>query len=212
MHGGHETAELRGVRRTGGGRGLRGGAGKRVDGVCPGRPQSFRYQRRLADDCSPGRGGMAQDGGRRGGTFHGEMDRCRESEGWTTACSSMPGCDGKGQGQDSHKWRELVSSIFLFVVCRCPVVTLFRFRIFASIEAAPLRPIVLRYACSPTATCSYLTTVCVLFRFCSLEMSLSPSVLYHYSSVSSLNGERVVRFFLLNGVFVPCDHGLDFKK
>ena len=25
----------------------------------------------------------------RGGTFHGEMDRCRESQGWTTACSSI---------------------------------------------------------------------------------------------------------------------------
>ena len=31
--------------------------------------------------------GIAQDGGTRGGTFHGEMDRCRESQGWTTACS-----------------------------------------------------------------------------------------------------------------------------
>ena len=43
------------------------------------RPQSLRHQRRGVDDCSPGRGGMAQDGGTRGGAFHGEMDRCRES-------------------------------------------------------------------------------------------------------------------------------------
>ena len=50
----HETAEVRDVRRAGGGCGLRGGAGKRVDGVSPGRPQSFRYQRRPVDDCSPG--------------------------------------------------------------------------------------------------------------------------------------------------------------
>ena len=28
---------------------------------------------------SPGRGGITQDGGTRGGTFHGEMDRCREN-------------------------------------------------------------------------------------------------------------------------------------
>ena len=41
-----------------------GGAGKRVDGVFPGRPQSFRRKRRRVDDCSPGRGGMAQNGGR----------------------------------------------------------------------------------------------------------------------------------------------------
>ena len=46
------------VRRTGGGCGLRGGAGKIMDGVSPGRPQSFRYQRRPVDDCRPGQGEM----------------------------------------------------------------------------------------------------------------------------------------------------------
>ena len=90
---------MRGVRRIGGGRGLCGGPGKRVDGVFPGRPQSFRYQRRPVDDYSPGREGMAQNGG----TFHGEMDRCRESQGWTTAGSRMPERDGKNQGEDSPK-------------------------------------------------------------------------------------------------------------
>ena len=44
-----------------GGRDLRGrggeGAKQRVNGVLPGRPQSFRYQRRPVDDCSPGQGG-----------------------------------------------------------------------------------------------------------------------------------------------------------
>ena len=64
---------MRDVRRTGGGCGLRGGAGKRVDELFPGRPQSFRYQRRPVDDCSPGRGGMVQDGGTRGETFHGKL-------------------------------------------------------------------------------------------------------------------------------------------
>ena len=68
---------MRDGRRIGGGRGLRGGPGKRVDEVFPGRPQSFRHRCRPVDDCSPGRGGMAQDGGTRGGTFHGEMDHCR---------------------------------------------------------------------------------------------------------------------------------------
>ena len=33
---------------------------------------------------------MTQNSRTRGGTFHGEMDRCRESQGWTTACSGMP--------------------------------------------------------------------------------------------------------------------------
>ena len=45
-HGGYETAEVRDVRRIGGGRGLCGGPEKRVDGVFPERPQSFRHQRR----------------------------------------------------------------------------------------------------------------------------------------------------------------------
>ena len=74
-HRGYETAEVPDVRKIDGGRGLWGGAGKRVDGVFLGRPQSFRHQRRPVNHCSPGRGGMAQDGGTSGGTFHGEMDR-----------------------------------------------------------------------------------------------------------------------------------------
>ena len=44
-----------------------------MDEVFPGRPQSFRHQHRPVDDCSPGRGGMAQDGGARGGTFNDEI-------------------------------------------------------------------------------------------------------------------------------------------
>ena len=43
MYGEYETAaDVRDVWRGGGGRGLRGGAGKRVGRVFPGRPQSFR--------------------------------------------------------------------------------------------------------------------------------------------------------------------------
>ena len=48
-HGGHETTEVWDVRRTGGGGG-RGRKNTRVDGVFPGRPQSFRYQRRPVDE------------------------------------------------------------------------------------------------------------------------------------------------------------------
>ena len=103
VHGGDETAEVRDVRIIDGRRGLCEGPGKRVDVMFTGRPQSFRHQRRPVDDCSPGRGGMAQNGGTRGGTFHGEMDRCRKSQGWTTACSRMPERDGKDPGEDSPK-------------------------------------------------------------------------------------------------------------
>ena len=53
---------MRDVQRNGGERGLCRGPGKRVDGVFPGRSQSFRHQRRPVDDCSAGRGGMAQNG------------------------------------------------------------------------------------------------------------------------------------------------------
>ena len=63
--------------------------------------RASRYRRRPVGDCSRGRGGIAKDGGTRGGTFHGEIDRCRESQGWTTVCSSIPEHDGKDQGQDS---------------------------------------------------------------------------------------------------------------
>ena len=33
--------------------------------------------------------------------FQDQMDRCRESQGWTTACSRMPERDGKVQEEDS---------------------------------------------------------------------------------------------------------------
>ena len=39
----------------------------------------------------------------RGGAFHGKMDRCRESQGWTTVRSSMPEHDGNDQGEESPK-------------------------------------------------------------------------------------------------------------
>ena len=67
-----------GEQLLGGGAGCMGGPRKRVNGVFPGRPQSFRYQCRPVDDCSPGRKGMAQDGGTRSGTFHREVDRCKK--------------------------------------------------------------------------------------------------------------------------------------
>ena len=94
-HGRCETAEVHDIRRTGGGRGLCGGPEKRVDGVFPGRPQRFRHQRRPVDDCIPGRTEMAQDGGTRIGTFHGEMDRCRGKQDWITAWIVCPNVTGR---------------------------------------------------------------------------------------------------------------------
>ena len=78
-HGVHETVDVRDIQTTGGGCGLRVGQGKKSMEYLRGWPRSFRSQRRPEDDYSPGRGEMAQDDGTRGGTFHGEMDRCRKS-------------------------------------------------------------------------------------------------------------------------------------
>ena len=59
---------MRDVRRNGVGRELRGGPETRVDGVISGRPQSFRHQHDQWTTIA-----LAQDGGTRGGTFHGEL-------------------------------------------------------------------------------------------------------------------------------------------
>ena len=72
---------------------------------------------------------------------------------------------------------------------------------------------VLRYACAPTATRSYLTTVCLLFFvLVSLETSLFPSI-FCTSTVFSPYGEYAVCSpFPDNGVFLACEHGLDFLQ
>ena len=129
--------------------------------------QSFWHQRRPVDDCSPGRGGMAQNGRTRGGTFHGGMDRCRENQGWTTACSGMPERDGKNQEEDSPKqagscWFASPSNLYppgiwfadamAFFSGVTFVLFCFVFRLYGFVEAAALRSIVLRYAGVPIAT------------------------------------------------------------
>ena len=84
-HESYETTKVCDVWRTGRGRGLQGGSGRRVSGVLRGRSHSFWYQRRSVEERSPGRGGIAQDGGTRGRTFHDLLSCCQESQGSTTA-------------------------------------------------------------------------------------------------------------------------------
>ena len=48
---------------------------------------------------------MTQDGRIRGGTFQGEIDRCRESQGWTTACSGMTNVTGRTKKRMSQSKR-----------------------------------------------------------------------------------------------------------
>ena len=99
--------------------------------------------------------------------------------------------------------------------CRLSLVLrVFCFRILAFTDAAALfvqSVFVLRYTCAPTATRSYLTTVCVLFLFLFLPFLFlwRCSSTFCAISVFSLYGEYVVRFLLPGGVFLPCDHGLD---
>ena len=61
-----------------GGAGCVGGRNRVNNAVFPGR--RFRHQHRPVDDRSLGRREMTQDGGTRGGTFHDELDRRRESQ------------------------------------------------------------------------------------------------------------------------------------
>ena len=41
------------------------------------------------------------------------------------------------------------------------------------------------------------------------DVAFSEYLLYHFT-VFSLYGEYVVRFPLPDGIFLPCDHGLDY--
>ena len=73
------------------------------------------------DDCSPGRGGMTQNGKTRGGIFHGQIDRCRENQGWTTACSGMPERDGRPRrGQPKASGLVLIRSPLLTIIATSP--------------------------------------------------------------------------------------------
>ena len=112
----------------------------------------------------------------------------------------------------SHKWREFGSSRGL--VCRCHDVflwryvcfVLLRFRLYAFVEAAALRSIALRYTGASIATRVFFLS---FFSFVYLEMSLFPSIFCIIAASFSI-GDYVVRSFLPNGVFLPCEHGLDF--
>ena len=139
----------------------------------------------------------------------------------------MPERDGKDQGEDSlksglvlvrsplltsHKWRELVSSGRL--VCRCHDVflwcyrcfVLLRFRFFAFVEATTLHSIVLRFAGALIPT-----RASFLFSFCLFgDVALSECFSYHCRFLFVWRVYRTF-FFPDDVVFLPCDHGLDFR-
>ena len=82
------------------------------------------------------------------------------------------------------------------------------FRLFVFTEAAALRPIVLRYACTPTDTCSYLATVCVFFLFFFYrDVAFSE----YFAKLQFLYVWRVRHGFFPSGwLFLPCELRLDF--
>ena len=80
------------------------------------------------------------------------------------------------------------------------------FRLHAFVKAAALRSIVLRYASAAIDTrASFL-----FFLLFSLEMVSLFSGIFCTITVFSLYGEYVVHSPLAGGVFLPCDHGLDY--
>ena len=55
-----------------------------MDGVFPGRPYlELSALIPTSGRLQPRARGNGANGGTRGGTFHGEINRCRESQGWT---------------------------------------------------------------------------------------------------------------------------------
>ena len=164
-----------------------------------------------------------------GGTFHGEMDRCRKSQGWTTACSSMPERDGKDQGEESpkqacscwftrHSWLA-ISGANLYPPGRCRVVFFWRCVLFLFNRfAEALRSVVpcMHAPRQPQAVTYLVTIVCATFCsdsfLVSWEASLFPSILYSIIAVSSFvfRVPCTLCVFLPDGVFLTCHQRPDF--
>ena len=77
----------------------------------------------------------------------------------------------------------------------------FVFRLYDFVEAGAFRSIALRYAGAPIAT--------LVFVFV-LDVAFSEYFLYQFRFLFVWTIEYIVRSFLPNGVFLACDHGLDF--
>ena len=107
--------------------------------------------------------------------FHGKMDRCIESQGWTMAAAICPNVPGRAKGRIaqtkrpcagsldmsiSHKWRELVSSgHFVFAATRLPfsgltfVLFCFVFLLLLSLNPRPsVQSFCDMHTCAPTDT------------------------------------------------------------
>ena len=95
--------------------GQRGGASKFVDVVSSGRPQSFRFQRRPVDDCSPGRRGMAQDFRTRGGTFMAKWVAAEKARSGLRHAVVCPNVTGRTKERIAQSKRARAGSLILIV-------------------------------------------------------------------------------------------------
>ena len=84
-------------------------------GVFPGRSQSFRHQRRPLDDddCSPGRRGMAQNGGTRDETFHGEWIVAEKTKAGLRHAVVCPNVTGRTKKRIAQSKRDRAGSLAL---------------------------------------------------------------------------------------------------
>ena len=101
-HGVHETAEVRDVRGTREGCGFREVTRNLMDGVSWATSE-FSASTPTSGRSQPGTRGNNIGRRNKGPYFHDEMDRGRERQGSTTACSNISERDGKDQGEGSSK-------------------------------------------------------------------------------------------------------------
>ena len=133
------------------------------------------------DDCSPVRAGIVEDGGTRGGAFHGEMDRCRESYRaglrHAVVCPNVTGRTKERIAQCKRARAGCLALVDKPPVARTCILrvlmtfffgvtfvfVLLRLRLYIFVEAVALRSIVLRFAGDPIAT---RVCVCVCVPVC----------------------------------------------
>ena len=122
--------------------------------------------------------------------------------------------------QSSSAWRPHFWLVPLFLHSYC-----FLFVFLLSLNSRSFDHLFFRDACAPAATCSYLTTICVLlvlFLFVSWEMPLFPSIMYyHYRFFFAWRARctfsfRVVFFYLVPTGWIltclSCENSIHFNQ
>ena len=84
-----------------------------MDGVFPGRPQSFQLQRRPVNDCSPGLAGMAQNGRTRGGTFLAKWIAAEKNKAGLRHAGVCPNVTGRTKERIAQSKRARAGSLVL---------------------------------------------------------------------------------------------------